>query len=96
MIDEASALDGVLEVGGIELSSRLIVGTGKYESNEVMVDAIRASGAEMVTVALGTWGGEVRLLTIIKLAIPTDEFSPFYNDPYGSQHVEPWLEENVG
>lgn len=52
MIDEASALDGVLEVGGIELSSRLIVGTGKYESNEVMVDAIRASGAEMVTVAV--------------------------------------------
>ena len=63
------------------------------------VKMVEVSGnkiAEMVTVALGTWGGEVRLLTIIKLAIPTDEFSPFYNDPYGSQYVEPWLEENVG
>ena len=63
------------------------------------VKMVEVSGnkiAEMVTVALGTWGGEVRLLTIIKLAIPTDEFSPFYNDPYASQYVEPWLAENVG
>ena len=33
-------------------SSRLIVGTGKFGSFEVMRDALRASGAEMVTVAL--------------------------------------------
>ena len=32
--------------------SRLIVGTGKYRSNAEMVAAIRASGAEMVTVAV--------------------------------------------
>ncbi len=32
--------------------SRLIVGTGKYSSNEVMVQAHEASGAEMVTVAV--------------------------------------------
>lgn len=52
MIDEGRALDAPLEIGGVRLSSRLIVGTGKYETNEVMVDAIRASGAEMVTVAV--------------------------------------------
>ena len=52
--------------------------------------------AEMVTVAQGTWGGEVRLLTIIKLSIPTDAFSPFYNDPYAAQQVEPWLAANEG
>jgi thiazole synthase len=52
MVDEVRALDGVLEIGGMELSSRLIVGTGKYETNQIMVDAIRASGAEMVTVAV--------------------------------------------
>jgi thiazole synthase len=52
MIDESRALDAPLEIGGVRLSSRLIVGTGKYETNEVMVDAIRASGAEMVTVAV--------------------------------------------
>lgn len=33
-------------------SSRLIVGTGKYRSHEETVEAIRASGAEMVTVAV--------------------------------------------
>jgi thiazole synthase len=45
-------LDTPFEVGGHTLRSRLIVGTGKYETNEVMVDAIRASGADMVTVAV--------------------------------------------
>jgi thiazole synthase len=33
-------------------TSRLIVGTGKYPSHTVMADAHRASGAEMVTVAV--------------------------------------------
>jgi thiazole synthase len=33
-------------------NSRLIVGTGKYPSHTVMADAHRASGAEMVTVAV--------------------------------------------
>ncbi|MEX0837831.1 MAG: thiazole synthase [Gemmatimonadota bacterium] len=46
------ALDTRLVVGGHTLASRLIVGTGKYATNEVMIDAIRASGADMVTVAV--------------------------------------------
>src|SRR6059058_4108802 len=33
-------------------TSRLIVGTGKYSSNAVMVKAHEASGAEMITVAV--------------------------------------------
>ena len=41
-----------LEIGGRSFASRLIVGTGKYRSNREMLDAIRASGAEMVTVAV--------------------------------------------
>jgi thiazole synthase len=44
--------DRPLVVGGREFRSRLIVGTGKYSSNEIMVDAIRASGADVVTVAV--------------------------------------------
>ena len=48
----AGALDTPFEIGGVRLSSRLIVGTGKYTTNEIMVDAIRASGADMVTVAV--------------------------------------------
>ncbi|MDH3735256.1 MAG: thiazole synthase [Gemmatimonadota bacterium] len=43
---------GSFEVAGVELESRLIVGTGKYSDPETMVAAIRASGAEMVTVAV--------------------------------------------
>jgi thiazole synthase len=50
--DPAGALDGPLVIGGRSFTSRLIVGTGKYADNAIMVDAIRASGAEMVTVAV--------------------------------------------
>lgn len=35
-----------------QFTSRLIVGTGKYGSHQETVDALRASGAEMVTVAV--------------------------------------------
>jgi thiazole synthase len=41
-----------LIIAGKEFRSRLIVGTGKYRSMEEMRDAIDASGAEMVTVAI--------------------------------------------
>lgn len=39
-------------LGGRTFSSRLLVGTGKFSSNELMRDALEASGAEIVTVAL--------------------------------------------
>ena len=41
-----------LKIADREFSSRLIVGTGKFASNELMRDALIASGAELVTVAL--------------------------------------------
>jgi thiazole synthase len=44
--------DAPLVIGGHSFTSRLIVGTGKYADNRTMVRAIRASGAEMVTVAV--------------------------------------------
>jgi thiazole synthase len=44
--------DTPLVIADRSFSSRLIVGTGKYRSNEEMVQAIDASGAEMVTVAV--------------------------------------------
>jgi len=46
------APDGPLRIVDRDFTSRLIVGTGKYRDNETMVRAIRASGAEMVTVAV--------------------------------------------
>ena len=41
-----------LQIADREFSSRLLVGTGKFGSNELMRDALIASGAEIVTVAL--------------------------------------------
>ena len=41
-----------LVIAGKTFSSRLIVGTGKYSSPEIMVRAHEASGADMVTVAV--------------------------------------------
>ena len=43
---------GNLVIGGREFSSRLFVGTGKFRSNDLMEAAIKASGAQMVTVAM--------------------------------------------
>ena len=41
-----------LVIAGREFSSRLLVGTGKFSSNEAMRDALDASGTALVTVAL--------------------------------------------
>jgi thiazole synthase len=41
-----------LVIAGRSFQSRLLLGTGKFASNERMRDAIAASGAELVTVAL--------------------------------------------
>lgn len=42
----------VLTIGGREFNSRLFVGTGKFPSPEIMLEAIKASGSEMITVAM--------------------------------------------
>lgn len=39
-------------IAGKEFSSRLFLGTGKFDSNEKMSQAIEASGTEMVTIAM--------------------------------------------
>ncbi len=41
-----------LELGGRTLSSRLLLGTGGFPRLETLADAIRASGTQLVTVAL--------------------------------------------
>ena len=41
-----------LKIADREFTSRLLVGTGKFSSNEAMRDALIASGTEIVTVAL--------------------------------------------
>ncbi len=41
-----------LTIAGREFSSRLLLGTGKFSSNESMRDSLEASGTSLVTVAL--------------------------------------------
>lgn len=42
----------ILNIGGRDFKSRLFVGTGKFSSNRLMLDAILASESEMITVAM--------------------------------------------
>ena len=43
----------LLTIGGKNFKSRLMVGTGRHKSNKEMVDSIRSSEAEIITVAIG-------------------------------------------
>lgn len=56
MVTEVSeciqAEEDLLRLGDHEFHGRLIVGTGKYESFDIMRDSLEASGAECVTVAV--------------------------------------------
>jgi thiazole synthase len=45
-------MDDTLTIAGRSFGSRLILGTGKYDTFETMREAVRTSGAEMVTVAV--------------------------------------------
>ncbi|ODS30694.1 MAG: thiazole synthase [Candidatus Scalindua rubra] len=44
--------DTVLKLGKYEFKSRLFVGTGKYQTLDIMKQALEASGAEVITVAV--------------------------------------------
>ena len=45
-------MNDILTIGGREFHSRLFVGTGKFASPDLMLEAVKASGSEMVTVAM--------------------------------------------
>ncbi|NQU41818.1 thiazole synthase, partial [bacterium] len=60
-------MNAPLVLGDRTFSSRLFLGTGKFSDVETMVGAIRASGAELVTVALRRFNAEDR---------PDDLFGP--------------------
>ena len=48
----------LLQIGSYTFSSRLILGTGQFSNATVMLDAVRASGAQLVTVALRRFNRE--------------------------------------
>lgn len=45
-------MEDKLKIGPREFSSRLFVGTGKFPSPDLMLESIKASGSEMITVAM--------------------------------------------
>jgi len=47
-----------LKIGDKEFTSRLFMGTGKFSSNQMMGQAIQASGSELVTLALRRFEAE--------------------------------------
>jgi len=47
-----------LQLGAYTFSSRLIIGTGKFSSIRTMLDAVRSSGTQLVTVALRRFNRE--------------------------------------
>ena len=50
--ERTQAEEDLLRLGDHEFQGRLIVGTGKYESFDIMRDSLEESGAECVTVAV--------------------------------------------
>ncbi len=65
-----TSIDTPLEIAGKQYQSRLIVGSGKYQSFQQNLEALEASGAQMITVAirrvnLGQNKDEPSLLEII-------------------------------
>ncbi len=45
-------MDEILKIGDREFTSRLFVGTGKFPSPDIMLEAIKASQSQMITVAM--------------------------------------------
>ncbi len=58
--DKAAEMTDTLSFYGETLTSRLLVGTALYPSPAILADAIRASGAEVVTVSLRRESGAGR------------------------------------
>ncbi len=52
-------MSDILKIGTREFSSRLLLGTGKFSNSETMLRSIRASGTQLVTVALRRFNPDV-------------------------------------
>jgi len=50
--EEVKTVEDFLKIGDRELTSRLFLGTGKFSSNKLIPEVVKASGVQVVTVAL--------------------------------------------
>ncbi|HEX3510403.1 MAG TPA: thiazole synthase [Solirubrobacteraceae bacterium] len=62
----ATEAQEALLLGGLELRSRLILGSGGFPSLELMADAVAASATELVTVALRRVGSDARAGALVQ------------------------------
>jgi len=46
-------MDDILNIGGKSVTSRLMVGTGRHRSNDDLINSVKSSGTEIITVAIG-------------------------------------------
>lgn len=51
-LNESSKADDTFQLGSHTLSSRLLIGTGKYSTFELMQDCLAVSGSQVITVAI--------------------------------------------
>ena len=72
--------DAMLRVGKHEFSSRLLVGTGKYATFELMKEALDASGCEIVTVPHDILGKAAKMYGMDLTALSLDTVKMFAKD----------------
>lgn len=74
-------------LGGKTFNSRLIIGTGKYRSHEEMQAAHRASGAEMVTVAVNRVPLDRKSESFLDFLLPEMQILPNTAGCYDADHA---------
>jgi thiazole synthase len=74
-------------LGGKEFGSRLIIGTGKYRSHDEMKAAHKASGAEMVTVAVNRVPLDRRTESFLDHLDPSMQILPNTAGCYDADHA---------
>src|ERR671920_2262981 len=77
----------VFELAGQSFNSRLIIGTGKYRSFEEMKAAHKASGAEMVTVAVNRVPLDRKTESILDHLDPSMQILPNTAGCYDAEHA---------
>ncbi|GIU82213.1 MAG: thiazole synthase [Acidobacteria bacterium] len=80
-------MEDYLTIAGRKFKSRLIVGTGKYRSYQEMQAAHRASGAEMVTVAVNRVPLDRKTESFLDYLLPDMEILPNTAGCYDAEHA---------
>jgi thiazole synthase len=80
-------MEDIFKLGGRDFTSRLIIGTGKYRSHEEMKAAHKASGAEMVTVAVNRVPLDRKAESFLDHLLPDLQILPNTAGCYDADHA---------